>query len=45
MAVFKFNADIPQIDSSAWIAHDANIIGNVESLRKGIRLVWGHTSR
>ena len=45
MAVFKFNADTPQIDNSAWIAHDANIIGNVGSLQKGIRLVWGHTPR
>ena len=38
MAVFKFNADTPQIDSSAWIAHDANIIGNVEVCKKAS--VW-----
>ncbi len=38
MAVFKFNADTPQIDSSAWIAHDANIIGNVEVCKRAS--VW-----
>ena len=38
MAVFKLNADTPQIDSSAWIAHDANIIGNVEVCKKAS--VW-----
>ena len=38
MAVFKFNADTPQIDISAWIAHDANIIGNVEVCKKAS--VW-----
>ena len=38
MAVFKFNAYTPQIDNSAWIAHDANIIGNVEVCKKAS--VW-----
>ena len=38
MAVFKFNADTPKIDSSAWIAPDANIIGNVEVGKKAS--VW-----
>ena len=38
MAVFNFNADTPKIDSSAWIAHDANIIGNVEVGKKAS--VW-----
>ena len=38
MAVFKFNADTPQIDNSAWIAHDANVIGNVEVCKKAS--VW-----
>jgi len=38
MAVFKFNANPPKIDSSAWIARDANIIGNVQVGKKAS--VW-----
>ena len=32
MPVFKFKTYSPKIESSAWIAHDANIIGKVEIL-------------
>ena len=38
MPVFKFKTDSPKIESSAWIAHDANIIGKVEILEKAS--VW-----
>ena len=38
MPVFKFKTDSPKIESSAWIAHDANIIGKVEILKKAS--VW-----
>ena len=34
MAVFKFRIHNPEIESSAWIAHDANIIGKVKILEK-----------
>ncbi len=38
MPVFKFKTYSPKIESSAWIAHDANIIGKVEILKKAS--VW-----
>ena len=38
MAVFKFKTHSPEIESSAWIAHDANIIGKVKILKKAS--VW-----
>ena len=38
MPVFKFKNYSPKIESSAWIAHDANIIGKVEILKKAS--VW-----
>ena len=38
MPVFKFKTYSPKIESSAWIAHDANIIGNVDIGRKAS--VW-----
>ncbi len=30
MPIFKFKTYSPKIESNAWVAHDANIIGNVE---------------
>jgi len=36
--IFKFKTYNPKIDSSAWIAHDANIIGNVDIGKKAS--VW-----
>ena len=38
MPIFKFKTYSPNIDSSAWIAHDANIIGKIEILKKAS--VW-----
>ena len=38
MPVFKFKTYSPKIESSAWIADDANIIGKVEILKKAS--VW-----
>ena len=34
MPIFKFKTYSPNIESSAWIAHDANIIGKVKILKK-----------
>ena len=38
MPIFKFKTYSPKIESSAWIAHDANIIGKIEILKKAS--VW-----
>ena len=38
MPVFKFKTYSPTIESSSWIAHDANIIGNVDIGKKAS--VW-----
>ena len=38
MPIFKFKTYSPYINSSAWIAHDANIIGKIEILDKAS--VW-----
>jgi len=38
MPIFHFKTYSPKIESSAWIAHDANIIGKIEILRKAS--VW-----
>ena len=38
MPIFKFKTYNPKIESSAWIAHDANIIGNVDISKKAS--VW-----
>ena len=38
MPIFKFKTYNPKIHSSAWIAHDANIIGNVDIGKKAS--VW-----
>ena len=38
MPIFKFKTYNPKIESSAWIAHDANIIGNVDISNKAS--VW-----
>ena len=44
MAVFRFKTHSPQIESNAWIAHDANIIGNVE-VEKKASIWFGATLR
>ena len=38
MPIFKFKTYNPKVESSAWIAHDANIIGNVDISKKAS--VW-----
>ena len=38
MPIFHFKTYSPKIESSAWIAHDANIIGKIEILKKAS--VW-----
>ncbi len=38
MPIFKFKTYSPKIESGAWIAHDANIIGKIEILTKAS--VW-----
>ena len=38
MPIFKFKTCNPKIESSVWIAHDANIIGNVNIDKKAS--VW-----
>ena len=38
MPIFKFKTYNPKIDGSVWIAHDANIIGNVDISKKAS--VW-----
>ena len=34
MTLYRLNAKIPQVDPSAWVAPDANVIGNVILERK-----------
>ena len=38
MPIFKFKTYNPKIDSSAWITHDANIIGKIQIMEKAS--VW-----
>ena len=38
MPIFKFKTFIPKIENGAWIAHDANIIGKIDILKKAS--VW-----
>ena len=38
MTIFKFKTFVPNIDSTAWLADDANIIGQVDILKKAS--VW-----
>ena len=38
MAVFKFKTFVPNLNTTAWIADDANIIGQVKILKKAS--VW-----
>ena len=38
MPIFKFKTYSPEIESGAWIAHNANIIGKIEILKKAS--VW-----
>ena len=38
MPIFKFKTFSPKIESGAWIAHDANIIGKINILKKAS--VW-----
>ena len=38
MPIFKFKTYSPRISSSAWIAHDANIIGKIKIMEKAS--VW-----
>ena len=44
MPIFKFKTYNPKIESSVWLAHDANIIGNVE-VRKKASIWFGATLR
>lgn len=45
MSIFALGQKTPQVSPSAWIAHDANVIGHVEVSEKRLDLVWGITAR
>ena len=44
MTLYRLNAKIPQVDPSAWVAPDANVIGNV-SLERKTSVWFGATLR
>ena len=44
MPIFKFKTYSPKIENSAWIAHDANIIGKIE-IQKKASIWFGATLR
>ena len=44
MTIFKFKSFAPNIDSTAWLADDANIIGKVD-IRKKASIWFGATLR